>query len=65
MKPDAEKMQIMINGLDTRRALKLYLLKEIHRHKEDIRRCQRDVDKLQDVDLPHDLINNLGWWGVV
>jgi hypothetical protein len=51
--------KIIIESLSVRQALKYFILKERERHVQDIIKCDEDLKKLKDVELPK---INLNTW---
>ncbi len=47
--------EIKLNSLSTRQAAKWLLIHEKRRHQQDIAAINRDLKKLEDVELPEDL----------
>jgi len=53
-----------INSLSGLQALKFFLLKEKFRHERDIFQIDKDLLKLQDIDVPRDLTDLMAWYEV-
>ena len=55
------RKKITVNNLSALQAMKFWLLRERHRHEQDIDQINDDLVKLHDVKIP-DLLLDLGAW---
>jgi hypothetical protein len=53
---------ITVNSLPALKAMKFWLLREKHRHEQDIKAIEIDLEKLSDVALPEIVMEQLDCW---
>jgi hypothetical protein len=53
---------ITVNSLSALQAMKFWLLREKHRHEQDIVNIENDLAKLTEIGLPEEVMGQLDCW---